>query len=177
MISDKPRDFVKDEIDIGLQYGDGDWPGLIAHRLFEITSFPVCTPDYLANSPPLETPADLVNHNLINLDGKIHAAEDWLWWLEGHDVTLPRSFKMLGFDSYDNVIQVVKDSQGIALGYSSLTAKLLELGELVRPLDAELSNELAVYLVIPDSVKPTPQVTEFMDWILEESANDRNSGR
>ncbi len=90
---------------------------------------------------------------------------------------VPKSFKMLGFDSYDNVIQVVKDGEGIALGYSGLTAELLEMGQLIRPLDAELSNKLAVYLVIPDSVKPTPQVTQFMDWILEESASARSSGR
>ena len=82
---------------------------------------------------------------------------------------------MLGFDSYDNVIQVVKDGQGIALGYSRLTAELLEQGKLVRPLDAELSNELAVYLVIPKSIKPTTQVTEFMGWILQESAGREHS--
>ncbi len=174
-ISDTPRDLIKDEIDIGLQYGDGHWPGLEAHRLFEITSFPICTPGYLANSAPLETPADLLNHSLINLDGRIHAAEDWMWWLKGHDVKVPKTFKMLGFDSYDNVIQVVKDSQGVALGFSSLTAELLEQGRLVRPLDAELSNELAVYLVIPKAIKPTSQVTEFTGWILQESAGHENS--
>jgi LysR family glycine cleavage system transcriptional activator len=174
-ISDTPRDLIKDEIDIGLQYGDGHWPGLAAQRLFEITSFPICTPEYLANSAPLETPADLLNHNLINLDGQIHAAEDWMWWLKGHDVKVPKTFKMLGFDSYDNVIQVVKDGQGIALGYSSLTAELLEQGKLVRPLDAELSNDLAVYLVIPKSIKPTTQVTEFMGWILQEAASREHS--
>ena len=176
-VSDMPSDLVKAEIDIGLRYVAGRWPGLTAQILFVVTSFPVCTPAYLANSPPLETPADLVNHNLINLDGKIHAAEDWLWWLQGHGVTLPKSFKMLGFDSYDNVIQVVKDGQGIALGYSRRTAAPLALGRRVWPLECGVWNELAVYLVIPDSIEPTPQVTQFMYWILEESASDRNSGR
>ena len=174
-ISDTPRDLIKNEIDVGLRYGDGHWPALKAFRLFEVTSFPVCTPEYLANSDLIETPADLLNHNLVNLDGAVHASEDWSWWLNGHGVKIPKAFKMLGFDSYDNVIQVVRDGQGIALGFSGLITDLVNQGELVRPLDTELSNDLAVYLVIPSSAPPTPQVREFMDWIFEEAAIGESS--
>ena len=80
-ISDRPRDLIKEGIDVGLRYGDGKWPELTVQKLFDISSFPVCTPDYLKNSPPIAKPADLLNHNLVNLDGAIHAEEDWLWWL------------------------------------------------------------------------------------------------
>ena len=106
----------------------------------------------------------------------MHVAEDWLWWLGGHGVKAPKSFKMLGFDSYDNVIQVAKDGQGIALGFTNLTADLIDQGKLVRPLDEALSTNLGVCLVIPDSGNPSPQVTKFMDWILEESAGSVGSG-
>jgi len=172
-VSDKPRDLITHEIDVGLRYGDGKWPGLVTQKLFDVTSYPVCSPDYLNTSAPIDSPADLLNHNLVNLDGEIHATEDWLWWLRGHDVKIPKTFKMLGFDSYDNVIQVTKDGQGIALAYSGLTEALVEQGVLVRPLEAELSNELAVYLVTPKSQEPTPQVRKFMDWVIEEAANTR----
>jgi len=170
-ISDKPRDMDREEIDVGLRYGDGKWPELDTQKLFDVTSFPVCTPEYLRDSAPLDKPEDLLNHNLVNLDGQIHATEDWLWWLKGHGVKIPQAFKMLGFDSYDNVIQVVKDGQGIALGYSGLTAALISQGVLVRPLEVALSNELAVYLVTPRSRELTPQVRKFMDWVLEEAAD------
>jgi LysR family glycine cleavage system transcriptional activator len=172
-ISDAPRDMLKEEIDIGLRYGDGKWPGLAAQKLFDISSFPVCTPEYLANSPPIETPGDLLDHALVNLDGSLHASEDWRWWLRGHGVKIPKAFKMLGFDSYDNVMQVAKDGQGIALGYSGLVTELVERGALVRPLDAELSNELAVYLVSPKTRELTSQVSEFMQWVLDEAAGTR----
>lgn len=177
VISDTPRDLIKDEIDVGLRYGDGNWPALTAHKLFEVSSFPVCTPEYLANSTPINTPADLLNHNLVNLDGRTHVAENWLWWLKGHNVKVPKSFKMLGFDSYDNVIQVVRDDQGIALGFSGLTTDLVDQGVLVRPLDTELSNDLAVYLVLPNTTSPTAQVSEFIGWILEEAGSPEKSRR
>jgi len=172
-VSDNPRDLIKEEIDVGLRYGDGKWAGLNSEKLFDITSYPVCSPEYMENSPPIESPEDFLDHNLVNLDGEIHVAENWMWWLKGHGVKIPKTFKMLGFDNYDNVIQVARDGQGIALGFSGLISPLVEQGILVRPLDAELSNNLAVYLVTPKSREITPQVRQFMDWVLEEAANTR----
>ena len=172
-VSDTPGNLVADGIDIGLRYGDGNWKSLKAFRLFGINSFPVCAPDYLEGAPPLKAPDDLLNHNLINLDGAPHASEDWWWWLKGNDVAVPKSFKTLGFDSYDNVIRAALDGQGVALGYSGLVAKLMADNRLVRPIEAELSRGHAVYLVMPNNVKPTPRVQEFMDWILEEAGSEK----
>ncbi len=171
-VSDTPKNLVADGIDVGLRYGDGDWKGLNAFRLFGIDSFPVCAPEYLDDSAPLKTPDDLLNHNLINLDGAPHASEDWWWWLKGNDVALPKSFKTLGIDSYDNVIRAALDGQGIALGFSGLVSRLIDQGRLVRPIKATLSKGLSVYLVIPSTVKPAPRVQEFIDWILEKAARE-----
>jgi len=173
VVSDKPRDLIKEEIDVGLRYGDGKWPGLNSEKLFDITSYPVCSPEYMQNSTPIESPEDFLDHNLVNLDGEIHVAENWMWWLKGHGVKIPKTFKTLGFDNYDNVVQVAKDGQGIALGFSGLISPLVEQGKLIRPLDAELSNNLAVHLVTPKSREITPQVRYFMNWVLEEAANTR----
>ncbi len=172
-ISDTPKDLKADGIDAGLRYGDGNWQGLTAFRLFGIYSFPVCAPDYLKGAAPLNAPDDLLNHNLVNLDGAAHASEDWSWWLKGHDVSVPKSFKTLGFDSYDNVIQAALECQGVALGFSSLVADMIAEGRLVRPIDAELTKGLAVFLVIPNALKPAPRVQNFIDWILDEAAREK----
>jgi LysR family glycine cleavage system transcriptional activator len=169
-VSDAPKNLIADGIDVGLRYGDGNWKGLQAFHLFDVDSFPVCSPDYLENAEPLAAPVDLLSHNLINLDGAAHASEDWWWWLKGHDVAVPRSFKTLGFDSYDNVIGAALDGQGVALGFSGLITKQLSQGQLVRPIEEELSKGLAVYLVKPSGIKSAPRVQGFIDWILEEAA-------
>lgn len=169
-VSDTPKNLIADGIDVGLRYGDGDWKGLQAFRLFDVDSYPVCSPEYLDNAAPLATPPELLNHNLINLDGAAHASEDWWWWLKEHDVTVPKSFKTLGFDSYDNVIQAAVDGQGVALGFSGLVTNLIAQGRLVRPIEAKLSKGLAVYLVKPSGIKQAPRIQGFIDWILEEAA-------
>ncbi len=171
-VSDTPKNLMADGIDVGLRYGDGNWKDLKSFLLFYGSTFPVCAPKYLENSGPLEKPADLLNHNLINLDGAPHASEDWWWWLKGHDVPVPKSFKTLGIDNYDSVIRAALDGQGVALGFRGLVTKLVNQGKLVRPFDGELSKGLAVYLVTPSTVKAAPRVQEFVDWVLEEAATE-----
>ena len=165
---------MTDGIDVGLRYGDGNWRGLTALRLFNVNSFPVCSPGYLDVAAPINEPADLLQHNLVNLDGTSHASEDWWWWLKGQGVEVPKSLKMLGFDSYDNVMQVALDGQGVALGFSGFATDLLEDGRLVRPIESELSRGHAVYLVVPSGAKPAPRVQNFIDWVLDEAAVEKD---
>jgi LysR family glycine cleavage system transcriptional activator len=168
-ISDAQRDLYADDIDVGLRYGDGNWPGLTAIKLFDVRSFPVCSPAYLEKAARIEDPADLLNHTLINLDGTTHATEDWWWWLNEQNVRIPASFRMLGLDSYDNVVQLALKGEGVALGYSGLVTEFLDDGRLVRPIDASLTRNRAVYLVTPATTPPSPKVQNFIDWIVEEA--------
>jgi DNA-binding transcriptional LysR family regulator len=76
---------------------------------------------------------------------------------------------MLGFDSYANVIQAAVAGQGLALGYGGIIDLLLADGTLVRPLKAALSRGQAVYLVVPRTATPSPNVKAFCDWVLAEA--------
>ena len=169
VVSDAPGDMAADGIDVGLRYGDGAWPGLAATRLFDIESFPVAAPGYLADHSPVRGPADLAGHTLLNLDGTPHAVEDWGWWLAGVGAPPPVAGDMLGFDSYANVIQAAVAGQGLALGYGGIIDLLLADGTLVRPLKTALSRGQAVYLVVPRTASPTPNVKAFCDWVLAEA--------
>ena len=82
---------------------------------------------------------------------------------------VPPSFKLLGFDSYDNVIQSALDGQGIALGFSGLPTRYLDAGRLVRPIDGSLTLGHAVFLVVPTAGEPIPVVQQFVDWVLQEA--------
>ena len=148
VISDRSSDLFADEINVALRYGDGNWPGFNTIHLFDVRSFPVCTPEYLESAPQLKDPADLVNHTLVNLDGEPHASEDWWWWLDEHNVRAPESLNMLGFNSYDNVIRLVMQGEGVALGFSGLVDDYVDDGRLVRPLGAVENKIKAVVFFI-----------------------------
>lgn len=170
VISDQSKDLFAGDVDIALRYGDGNWPGFETIHLFDVQSFPVCTPEYLETAPKLQKPADLVNHTLVNLDGAPHASEDWWWWLDEHNVRVPESLNLLGFNSYDNVIRLVMQGEGVALGFSGLIDDYVDDGRLIRPLKSVENQILAVYVVLPAATSPSPRVQHFIDWIVEETS-------
>ena len=170
VISDQPSDLFADDIDVALRYGDGNWPGFNSNHLFDVQSFPVCTPEYLGSAPKLQSPGDLINHRLINLDGVTHASEDWWWWLDEHNVRVPESLNLLGFNSYDNVIRVALQGEGVALGFSGLVDNYVDDGRLVRPLGPVENRIEAVFVVFPAATQPSPRVQQFIDWIVEETS-------
>ncbi len=173
VVSDAPIDMAAEGIDLGLRYGDGKWRGLKARRLFDVESFPVCAPEYLAAGPPIAAPEDLVAHTLLNLDGTPHVVEDWLWWLAGAAPT--DRLNILGFDSYANVIQAACDGQGVALGFSGIIDGLLRRGELVRPIADSRGRGQAVYLAVPADAALSPLARKFHDWVLAEAGESRSA--
>ena len=167
-VSDDAANMTSRDIDLGLRYGDGNWPGYRANKLFDIESFPVCAPHYLQTAAPLNSPADLVHHTLANLSGHYHDLENWHWWLQQHGVK-DETARTLNFDSYANVLQLALSGQAVALGFSPLVDQLLEQNQLVRPIDASLANSYAVYLVEPNGVTHSPEAELFIDWVYEQA--------
>jgi len=173
VISDDPSELHSSDMDVALRYGDGDWPGTAPIRLFDVKSFPVCAPDYLRKASRLKDPMDLVNHALVNLDGVPHAREDWWWWLNEHRVRVPETINMLGFNSYDNVVQLALQGEGVALGFSGFVDEFVADGRLVRPL-GDIENQIkSVYVVLPATMSPLPHVREFIDWIIAEKNDEQ----
>ena len=80
-------DFAREGIDCGIRYGEGDWPGLRAERLFRTALMPVCSPILLDGAHPLRRPEDLAHHTLLHaLDG----GDDWRLWLRAAGVQRDR---------------------------------------------------------------------------------------
>jgi DNA-binding transcriptional LysR family regulator len=168
-VSDAPPDLLAEGIDVGLLYGDGRWPGLRATRLFDVNSFPVCSPAYLERMGFLDRPRDLRDRTLLYLDGEMHSLENWDWWMEEMGVDMSAPFRSLRFDSYANVIQAALEGQGVALGFGQVVDDLLSRGQLVRPMEHACSKGLAVYAVIPSGIRPTQKAEQFFDWIIDEA--------
>src|ERR1043165_5205244 len=70
-------DFAREEVDLAVRHGDGNWPGLDAVRLSAEELFAVCSPKLLAGRRRLEQPADLLKFPLLHLDSR----KDWTDWL------------------------------------------------------------------------------------------------
>ena len=162
-------DLVADDIDIAIRYGDGNWPGLAATRLFDEEIFPVCSPDYREARPDLDTPADLLRASLLHLEEIDRSWITWPVWLQAMGVEPPRFLHGHRFNNYAILLQAARDGQGIALGWRRLIADLLADGSLVRPIDSTLRSRESYFLVMPEAAKPDRRTDAVRDWILAES--------
>lgn len=169
----KPVDFVAQRIDVGVRYGTGNWPGLIADKLMDEEVYPVCSPELLRQHGRLRKPDELARETLIHdlsMDG--HAGfPTWDAWLQRAGVTDVAITRGMKINNSAAVLQAAIDGQGVALARSVMARDDLAAGRLV-PLFPEISfaSPLAYYVVYRPECASLPRLTAFRDWLLKEAA-------
>ena len=161
-VANAPADFEREDIDIAVTYGNGDWPGLVADRLLALDFFPICSPAFLQNDKPLTDIENLRYYTLLH-----DASYDcWHDWIELAQVDGIKAEKGTIIDDTNVLIQAAIDGQGIALGSTAFIQDHLDTGRLVKPFDITLVNEFAYYVVCPESHLKNPAVRAFKEWLL-----------
>jgi len=155
-------DFEREEIDIAVTYGKGDWSGVVADKLLGLDFFPVCSPAFMCNDKPLTELDNLRYYSLLH-DANYECWRDWieLAGLQGID-----SDKGTIIDDTNVLIQAAIDGQGIALGSTTFVEDHLESGKLIKPFDINLVNDFCYFVVCPESHLKNPAVRAFKEWLL-----------
>ena len=176
--TDRAVDFARENADIAIRYGAGDYPGLRAERLFTDVAFPVCSPGLCEGPPPLRTPADLCRHTLLHVDWATQpdTAPSWHMWLLAAGVTDIDASRGPRFSDDSMAVQAAIQGQGVALTSAVLVADDLAASRLCRPFDLSLPMIFAYYVVPPETTAARPKVAAFFDWILEETARNDAAG-
>lgn len=164
-------DFVRDGIDIAIRYGGGEYEGAVSELLAEVDVFPVCSPELLQGEHPLREPKDLRYHTLIHDGFPI----DWATWLERAGVTDINPDSGVLFDSATYATEAAVHGEGVLLGRSPLVSADLRAGRLVRPFGLELKASSKYYVVYLATALRQKKVRAFRDWLLAESAADRDA--
>src|SRR5215204_1137690 len=126
-------DFAREDVDVAIRHGDGNWPGLDVVRLYSERLFPVCSPKLVAGRNRIAKPADLLKFPLLRLED----ARNWTRLFEAAGVKATvGSGPVLNRASM--LIDAAIDGQGIALARTALAAWDLINGRLVRPIDVSL---------------------------------------
>ena len=147
-----------DDWTCGIRLGDGDWPGLVAERLFAADLVPVCAP---AMAKRLTAPDDLKCATLLRVT---HAPGDWPRWFKGAGV--PRiPVKGPAFDYYGQALQAAADGVGVALGIRPYVDDDLRAGRLVAPFAQSVPKGEQWYLIYDAKRKDEPGFVAFHRWI------------
>lgn len=165
-------DLVHDDVDIGLRYGNGDYPGMRVDCLLSEEVFPVCSARLLAGAHPIRTLEDLRWHTLLHVDGyaQVDYWPDWTMWLHSAGIGEIEVRRGLHFSHTSLALQAAMDGHGVALGSRVLAGNDLKAGRLVRPFAYGSRMSFAYYMVCPEALADEPRIAAFRDWVIEEAA-------
>ena len=164
------RPFTGADADVGIRYGQGDFPGLAVEHLMGEHLFPVCAPALLSKLNSIE---DLGQHTLL-VDENLpygDASPTWDFWARENKLTLPKPLRTRRFGQANMVTQAAIEGLGVALGREPLVIDALCDGRLVRPFREISKSHYSYWLVCRPEVRNQVRVQTFLKWITSEAAS------
>ena len=165
-------DFVREDIDVGIRFGTGEYPDLYSVYLFSFDLIPVCSPSLIKPGHTLTNPKDLRHYSLLhsNYDEVDSSWPDWGMWLATAGVDDIDTSHGIFFNQSEMIIEAALEGQGVALVASVMAADEIAAGRLIQPFETRLPVRLCYHLVSSEQKANNPKVTAFRDWLLAESA-------
>ncbi|HEY8381744.1 MAG TPA: transcriptional regulator GcvA [Microvirga sp.] len=161
-------DFGRDEFDLGIRSGRGDWPGLEAHLLLPSHFTPLCSPSLLQDVE-IRSPADILKLPLLGPQDPW-----WPQWFEEAGVgpvdLSDRPDNSLRTQQFEGMAAMA--GQGVALVNPFFFAADLAAGRLVQIFDLVVKADRDYWLVYPTSRRRSPKIRAFCEWILDEASRD-----
>jgi len=115
----------------------------------------------------MATPSDLLKFTLLRLgDWKT-----WTRWFEAAGLTDPVAHGPV-VNRASMLIDAAVDGQGIALARTTLAARDIISGRLVRPIDVSLRMSNTYWIVCPKVTSSLSKIATFRNWLLAEAADD-----
>lgn len=173
-ISDNPADAGFNSADLRIRYGIGSWQFEKSVKLFDDRIYPVCGVEF-ARRHRLDKPDQILKLPLLRLDSLDPAWTGWDNWLGqwGFDLS---SARFRRFNNYVVALQAAEDNQGVALGWHSQVADLIERGRLARLGDDEIVAPGSYYLTWDDRRPLSSGAENLRDWLVRMGSGVRLRG-
>ena len=163
--------FRKNNIDIAIRFGTGNYPGCRVDRLMQVTALPMCSPALLQNSQrPLTSPEDLAHHTLLHDDTPYEGRPDWPSWLKAASVTGVNGHRGLHFNRVSLALEAAIEGQGVVLTLEQLAETDLARKRLVIPFTIRVPMDYAYFVISQDDAAKQRNIDLFRDWLFEQVA-------
>lgn len=158
-------DFAREDVDIGIRFGSGRYPGLHVVPLFKPQEIVIASPALLKRGAPLRTYTDLKHYTLLHDDSH----RPWMRWLEAVGAKGVNARRGIICGDRNAMLQAALEGQGIALASHVFVASDLASGRLVRVFETEVASPFAIYAVCLPRRLNDPTVSGAMDWLAREA--------
>lgn len=172
---DRLVDLRRENIAVGIRYGNGRYPGLDATLLMDDEVFPVCSPSLLTGTSKLREPDDLARFPLIHdTTMESHTSfPTWTTWLKAAGARRVDARRGLRVNSPIMALQAAIDGRGVALARSLSAADDLRERRIVRPFRFACATNYSYYLLYPTALPLSQAATAFCRWLKKEAEDFR----
>lgn len=164
-LTNRILDPISEGLDAVVRVGDMSNSNLAARRLWSTERLLCASPDYLARSPAIARPEDLLRHERVAVSSGFLASH-WCFERDGREVLVdpPSRFRV-------NNITCAREAAKAGLGVASLPAMLcleeLERDELVSLLPEWQQPRVPIYLLFPERRLMPRKLRAFIDFMVE----------
>lgn len=159
----EPVESVREDFDIGLQYGRWGEEKFNITPIADDAIFPVCSPSFAERLPTVATPMDIVKCPLLHLADVGRHWPDWRSFLALFRLKEPEPLEGTVFNSYQVCIDVAEKGQGIALGWARSVQSRLDAGALVRIPNMTMPLYDSINVHRPKHKKPSILGDKFVE--------------
>lgn len=167
--STQKSDFDREDLDLVIRRGAGNWPGLTQHLLLEEELIAVALPSLAARITSLQ---DLKKASLLYNSQVPGEWQDWFAQL-GEDFSPPTA--RLEFQNNSQILEACLAGAGIALMDRRLLQQELEDRRVVPAFKASVCGMRNHYLVYPEGHGNHASIKLFRDWLQSILTQNQNS--
>ncbi|WP_246217838.1 transcriptional regulator GcvA [Jiella pacifica] len=157
--------FSRDDVDVAIRSGLGDWPGLEANPLFPVDFTPMYSPKLVERYGSIERPCDLLRLLLIDPGDR--------WWKLWFDAMGVPGFEPGGHPDARMGDQHLEaraaiGGYGVAILTPAFYREEIAAGLLVQPFPTASEAGQFYFLAYPTTRRNVPKIRAFRDWFLDE---------
>ncbi|ATU93000.1 LysR substrate-binding domain-containing protein [Phyllobacterium zundukense] len=161
-------DFSRDDADVGIRSGSGQWPGMITHKIFDADFTPMLSPALAATIGGIEKPEDLLKLPIVDPSDPW-----WKLWFGAAGIAEPdlRGDPRSRFGDQHLEGKAVIAGQGVGILTPVFYETELAQGQLIQPFNIVGTADHFYWLVYPEARRNVPKIRAFRDWLLGQLEN------
>ncbi len=161
-----PVDFVREDVDISIQVGLGNWPGTESKALFANWVQPMCNPKLFKGGQPIERIDDLRGYRLLISNNRRSDWRDWLTEMGHADFPLDE-MEMIEFPNSMLAYQAAADGVGVVIGQVPVLGPEFA-GQSLVPLFGKPIRQGSYCAVWRAESGPSRKARQFLSWLQQQ---------
>lgn len=155
-------DLGRPDIDCGIRYGDGTWPGVETSLIGGQDYQPVCSPLLLQRL------GDLSDLSAVPVIADQTSMLDWPAWLAHAGLDPLTALSGPVYSDASLAFDAAISGQGVLLAADMMTADAVSDGRLVRPFERPVTGKRGYFLATAKGRREPKKLRLFRDWLAEE---------